>query len=142
MAKPIEQWQIIRMHVLMNKCNLLAYKIDIIDTYNSDGRYIYSSKELYYEEANNIINYLNGQLQLAPEFRSMDQMRKKVIGCCRQMGWEKANKADMARINAWVSKYGHAKKEFMKYDLKELVTLVTQAENMRDSYLTTMRTEK
>lgn len=139
MAKTIEQWQIIRMHTLLSKCKLTAYKIDIMDQFCSDGRYISSSKELYYEEANNIIIYLNAQLTLTPEFRSMDLMRKKVIGCCRQMGWEKAGKADMNRINAWVEKYGHAKKDLMKYDAKELSKLVTQAENMRDSYLEGIR---
>lgn len=66
---------------------------------------------------------------------SENTMRRKVIACLREAGYNKAGVADMARIYEWVNKYGHAKKELNKYDYLELVKLVTQAELFKKSHL-------
>lgn len=133
--KKIEAWQIKTMHTLLRKLNLMAWKQDIMNADLPDDRYVTSSKDLYYEEANRIIKYLQGQQNQSPEEVSLDRQRKKIISSCREMGWNKGGYADMRRIYDWVEKYGYLNKPLNEYTLQEIPRLVTQASNMKDSYL-------
>lgn len=130
--KPITPEQIKKMHILLSATGYMAFKQDLMDTACIDERYPTSSKDLYYVEAETIIK------QLEQVSDKCDTMRKKVISLCRQAGMSINNRADMAKIYAWVDKYGHAKKGFNKYTYNELVTLVLQAENMLAGYLKSM----
>jgi len=134
--KPIEKWQLTKLHTLLQLTNKIPYKQDLMDTFCSDGRYPTSSKDLYFDEANNIINYLAAMHQ---KNDPADLMRKKIISCCREMGWHKSGKADMLRIEAWVMKFGYMHKKLNDYTVQELPQLVTQAENMKRSYLASLK---
>lgn len=66
-----------------------------------------------------------------PAQESAQRMRRKVIAILASRGVIDAHgKPDMAHINAWVMKYGHAKKPLMQYTNAELTQLVTQAEHI------------
>lgn len=127
--KPITPTQLKQMHTLLSKLGLLAYKQDMMDWACIDGRYPTSSKHLYYNEAQAIID------ELIRRDIKADKMRKKVIANCRQAGMSINGVADMPRIYAWVAKYGHAKKELNKYTWAELPQLINQAEALLKSYL-------
>lgn len=127
--KPITPPQIKELHILLAATGLMAYKQDLMDTACSDGRYPTSSKELYEEEAQHIINHLR------TKNNDCDKMRKKVIANCMQAGMAINGRADMQAIYAWVLKYGHAKKEFNKYSYHELVKLINQSQYLFKSYL-------
>ena len=125
----ITEQQLKQLHTLLSKLGLMAYKQDMMDWACTDGRYPTSSKELYYMEAQAIIN------ELMRRDIKADQMRKKIIANCRQAGMSINGKADMERIYAWVLKYGHAKKELNKYTWHELPTLINQSEALLKHYL-------
>jgi hypothetical protein len=127
--KPITPQQLKQLHTLLSKLGLVAYKQDMMDWACIDGRYPTSSKELYETEAQVIID------ELMKRDIKADKMRKKVIANCRQAGMSINGKADMDRINAWVLKYGHAKKELNKYTWAELPNLINQSEALLKHYL-------
>ena len=131
--------QLSRIHILLNKMNRMAYKVDYVVEI-TNGRES-STKCLSFDEANALIKKLEqDEREMNKQVHDRaDSMRKKIIGCCRQMGWEKGGRADMQRINAWVLKYGYLHKELMKYTNMELPTLVTQAAALRDSTLKGLR---
>jgi hypothetical protein len=68
-------------------------------------------------------------------------MRKKIIALAHQMGWSKihpgsGNKiADMQRIDEWCNKYGYLHKRLNQYTIEELPKLVTQYQNLYNSFL-------
>lgn len=125
----ITEQQLKQLHTLLTKLGLMAYKQDMMDWACTDGRYPTSSKELYYMEAQAIIN------ELMRRDVKADKMRKKIIANCRQAGMSINGVADMERIYAWVLKYGHAKKELNKYTWHELPQLINQSEALLKSYL-------
>ncbi len=133
--KLIEPWQLKKMHTLLSKTGMTAYKIDLMDEFAEDNRYIGSSTDLRYEEAQKLINHLLALQAQSPEGQSLDRQRKKVISCCREMGMNKGGKADMKQVYNWVLKHGGLNKTLNKYTLEELPKLVTQATMMRDKYL-------
>jgi hypothetical protein len=129
--------QLARIHVLLHKSGLMAYKADMV-TEVTNGRE-HSSKLLTHEEANVMIARLEATVkerQAKQKAQEPEQiMRRKIISCCREMGWIKGGKADMPRIYTWVLKYGYLHKSLNKYTAAELPRLVTQAENMKNDYL-------
>lgn len=131
--------QLARIHVLLTKINKLGVKADyVIDATN--GRE-HSCAGLTFDEANEVINVLDAEEKELYRMKrnSEDAMRKKIISCCREMGWHKSGKADMLRIEAWVMKFGYLHKKMNDYTAKELPLLVTQAENMKLSYLNLLK---
>lgn len=131
----MDRTKLARLNLLLTKLGKQAYKIDyVVDV--TEGRTM-SSKELTDKEFSILIGRLDDELKRvkSPEEVSKDLQRKKIISCCREMGWEKEGKADMPRIYNWVEKYGYLKKPLMQYTQAELPTLVLQAEKMRDSFL-------
>jgi hypothetical protein len=132
MTKQIENWQIKKIQTVLKAKNLVDSKLDLFDSV-CNGRVINSTKELYFEEANRLIKTLDSVG--TNNYNAANQMRRKIISCCRECGWTANGKADMARINAWVLKYGYLGKPLMEYNSNELPKLVTQAENMKDSFI-------
>jgi len=133
MTKQIENWQIKRIQTVLRVKGLVDSKLDLFDSVSSDGRIINSTKDLRYEEANQLISTID-KIGVQ-KYDAANQMRRKIISCCRECGWTKNGKADMDRINAWVLKYGYLGKPLMEYNSLELPKLVTQAENMKDSFI-------
>jgi succinate dehydrogenase flavin-adding protein (antitoxin of CptAB toxin-antitoxin module) len=138
--------QLARIHVLLTKINKLGVKADyVIDATN--GRE-HSCAGLTFDEANEVINVLDAEekemyrMKMALRQTQRDRedaMRKKIISCCRKMGWHKSGKADMYRIEAWVLKFGYLHKKMNDYSAQELPQLVTQAENMKNGYLASLK---
>lgn len=134
--KPIEKAQIIRMHTLLTALNMDEYKHTLMNSFSSDGRDVTSSKQLYYDEAYDIIKYLSDlQRNTDPDFITCDVQRKKIISCFRQMGYVKGEKADMKRIEAWVLKSGFKHEPLNSYTKAELPTLVSVVEKMLKAHL-------
>ena len=128
-----------RIHVLLSKLNKMAYKADyVIDLTNGVKAHV---SELDFDEANKLINVLDAEEKEMYRMKrnSEDAMRKKIISCCREMGWHKSGKADMLRIEAWVLKFGYLHKKLNAYTAQELPQLVTQAENMKNGYLASLK---
>lgn len=136
-VKTITPQQLKQLHTLLQITGKVAYKIDLMDEHSEDNRYISSSKELYATEADAIIKHLTAvqKTQQSEAAAKADNMRKKIISCCREIGWHRQGKADMPRIKEWVLKYGYLHKDINQYLITELPMLVTQAENMRDDFL-------
>lgn len=133
MNEPITPAQIKQLHVLLAETGQKAYKQDLMDMVCSDGRYPTSSKELYQSEATSLINWLKTTKE--KQDNSLNTMRRKVISCLRECGFNNKGKADMPRIYSWVEKYSHFKKPLNKHNYNELVKLVTQAEIMKVKHL-------
>jgi hypothetical protein len=127
--------QLARIHVLLHKCGLMAYKADMVIEV-TNGRE-HSTKQLTFDEANLMIARLEATIkERAKKAQEPAQvMRRKIISCCREMGWVKGGKADMPRIYTWVLKYGYLHKPLNAYTAMELPKLVTQAENMKNDFL-------
>lgn len=88
-----------------------------------------SLRQLTPRELRDIERVLQGLIDPAQE--SAQRMRRKLIAILASRGAVDAHgKPDMAHINAWVMKYGHAKKPLMQYTNAELTQLVTQAEHI------------
>lgn len=66
---------------------------------------------------------------------SENKQRRKIIALFCQMGYKIGEKADMPRIHAWCEKSGHLHKNLNYYHGKDLVTLVSQAEQVYNSFL-------
>jgi hypothetical protein len=69
-------------------------------------------------------------------------MRRKIIATLVKCGYRKSHRtltdvveADMDRIYAWVLKYGYLHKPLNQYTIREIPTLVTQAEKLYTSHL-------
>lgn len=127
--------QLSRIHILLNKIGRMGYKADYVIN-ATDGRE-HSTKLLTFVEANNVISVLEEEEKeyYKKNRNSEDVQRKKIISCCREMGWVKSGKADMARIYSWVLKFGYLHKKLNDYTAAELPKLVTQAENMKKDHL-------
>lgn len=105
----------------------------------TDGRSS-SAKDLSYHEAKELIRHLNtiaegnGKGWNTKQWR-MDKMRKKILSFFHEMGYAQGGKLDMEKVNAQIEKLGYKKKPLNQYHYEELPKLVTQFENIRNSYL-------
>ncbi|MFA9212499.1 MAG: hypothetical protein ACEQSR_01445 [Candidatus Methylacidiphilales bacterium] len=133
MNEPITPAQIKQLHVLLVETGQKAYKQDLMDMVCIDGRYPTSSKELFQSEATSLINWLKTTKE--KQDNSLNTMRRKVISCLRECGFNKKGVADMPAIYKWVEKYSPFKKGLNDHNYNELVQLVTQAEIMKDKHL-------
>lgn len=93
-----------------------------------------SLSELRPPEYVEMVTHLNGRLQELQTKRTTippgDNMRKKILSMCYEIGWTKAGKIDWDRLNAWINKYGYLHKPLMGYTVEELPRLVSQFETM------------
>ena len=73
---------------------------------------------------------------ISDESLKKDKMRKKIIALFCKMGYKDQYAcADMARINAWVLKYGFLNVKMNSYSYQELPKLVSQVEIVCTKYL-------
>ena len=145
--KPITENQLRAIHTLMGKFGITDKKDkeSIIESFS--GKRTTSSKELSFNEAGALIEH----------FQSMDQserrstkMRNKILMMAHEMGWElpakpsipgyepgikPKNKVDLARVNNWCVKFGHAHKPLDQYTYEELPKLVSQFEEVYKGHL-------
>lgn len=100
-----------------------------------------STKDLTYQQANDLIVSLNGKIASTPisQYGRFDRNNKQhlyLLSLCRQMGWvvfnKKQNKlfADIDRLGEWLKTTGYLKKPLMSYDSSELPKLVKQFEQV------------
>lgn len=127
------------LHALLAQTGLTANKANLICGI-TNGR-TESSKELNNFEANELIGYLRTQLtarrlNVNSNDERANRMRKKIISLAWQMNWVNDSGAcDIPRINNWCIKYGYLHKPFNDYIYAELPKLLTQFENLYNSYL-------
>lgn len=115
------------IHAILRKMGMdkdVEYKRDLVIN-ASKGRCT-STRDLYYGEAQELINSLNGALGQSDEDIRANNMRRKIIGIARAAGWEKDGKADMDRINGWCQSRGQFHKGLNEHTYSELPALVTQ----------------
>jgi hypothetical protein len=134
-----------RLHQLLGELGTSAEdKASMVCSF-TEGR-TEKSSEMYQGECNNLIHYLQGQLeqkQLSGEILTKEEMavrcntmRRKILSCCHQMGWYvridgrlhlKAGRPvlDFPRINKFCTEKGPSKKAFNDHSYNELVTLVS-----------------
>jgi hypothetical protein len=149
-----------QLHALLTQTGLASAKCYLVESF-THGR-SQSSKDLTNVEAIEFIKYLKMQLnkqkmqaaddanhisksmpsiKASTPFEQANTMRKKIIALAHQMGWSaihpsSGNKiADMPRINNWCVQYGYLHKELNAYTLEELPKLVTQYQNLYNSFL-------
>lgn len=98
-------------------------------------------KELTATQYREFLVFLNLRFSSAPVQKPsegvMQVQRRKIIALFRKMGYEKDFKADMPRIYSWVIKFGHLHKSMNDHTADELPSLVTQAEAVYKSYIST-----
>ena len=125
----ISKNQITRLHILLDETGQKPYKQDLMDEVCTDGRFPTSSKQLY------VVEFLAIEKKLVDLKERMNNQRRRVISALRECGYNKAGAADMPKIEAWVEKYSTFKKHLNKHTYEELVKLVAQADQYRNSYL-------
>lgn len=134
--KEITKQQIITIHTLLRQKGLYDEKPRIIS--EATGMRTERCSKMYYSEAQQLINILNGKKQDNPMDKGQ-KMKKHIIAMAHEMGWIKKetvvssqepgvliHKMDYSNVHAWIQKYGYLHKPLDKYTYKELPTLVTQ----------------
>lgn len=94
----------------------------------SNGR-TESRKDLTYAEGMELIKYLQGEAAKVQD--SSNQMRRKMIAKCHNMGWAPA----VPSLDAWCREKGYLKKPLMEYTAKELPKLVSQFDKVYQSHI-------
>lgn len=139
--KPATPKQVQAINILMAKQGLLPHKRDIIESY-SGGR-TSSSKELYINEAGELLNYLTQQNK---DVNVSSKLMAKLFAMCHEMKWipqttvvegnQVKIKKDYSQVHGWVKKYGYLKKPLRDYTYNELPKLVSQLEfNVYNPYI-------
>ncbi|MFL5811497.1 MAG: hypothetical protein ACJ749_18375 [Flavisolibacter sp.] len=136
--------QIITIQTIISNKGLREDKNAIVS--NASNNRTCHVSELYFDEAANLINFLNGK---KPEGNALDgaqKMRKYITAMAHEMGWITKNNVatkdgdivemnDYSNLHTWIEKYGYKHKPFFKYTPKELPTLVSQMEAVHKSRL-------
>lgn len=121
-----------KLHLLLSKAGLNEEKPELVSFY-TDGRTT-SSRDLYFQEAEKLIKYLEGITQGSQPTAAekADKMRKRVIAICYELGWieptedQEERKMNMAFIDSFLKRRGYLKKPLNQFTAKELPKLVTQ----------------
>lgn len=104
--------------------------------HNYSGGKTYKSSEMDRSEFQLMLNDLRYRSTFCEK---SDKMRKKIISLFIKQGYTLLNnKCDMLALESWCEKYGYLHKPFNAYKKDELPRLVTQAENMYQSFLKTV----
>jgi hypothetical protein len=131
--------QLCRIHILLKQVGKQEHKAALVFSF-SNSRCI-SSKELSYQEAQNLIGYLEQQLLVmkngsSPHHTSANQMRRKLISICHNMKYElESGKVDMKRLDEWCRNKSYLKKPLMEYSYDELPKLVSQFQQVYVSFI-------
>ena len=127
--------QMKRIHGLLNKAGLMARKPDLVHGFGNCT----SIKEMAMSDAKKLIAHLEGMVQhSAPEVTSVrcEIMRKKILSYCYRMEWTRYDETkqravvDFERLDAFLLKAGVHRRKLMALDYSQLVSTVTQFENM------------
>lgn len=112
------------LHGLLNKTGLMQSKASIILGI-TNGR-TESSKDLSFDEARLMINYL--KMQADKDALRSNKMRNKIISMAHEMHWHLSGTQaiDMLRLNTWCERFGYLHKKLNDYSYIELPKLVTQ----------------
>jgi len=128
-----------KLHTILHKLELSDYKQDLIDTFAIKGRYIFTSKNLYEQEAEAIIKYLKSiqrENDMTREQIIADILCRKIFACFGVMGWKTPErKLDLGKVYGWINSNGYLNKHLKKYTIEELPKLAEQVVNLRDEYL-------
>jgi hypothetical protein len=114
----------------------IAHQREALALAYSDGR-TSSTKLLYREECEDLINYCLSQLPREPD-KALERPKpskrwRKFFSLCYKLGWEKPDgKLDYDRINAWCLQYGHCHKTIKQIQESELPKLITQLQKIYD----------
>lgn len=131
------------LYQLLKETNLMEMRHELVMSY-SQGR-TENSALLYPTEIKQLIDYLKsirGTVHKPQnDFEAGDKMRKKILSLCYTIGWVRFSAhrqkmvVDMARLEAWMKKYGYLHKSLNDYKYNELPELVSQFERMAISFL-------
>jgi hypothetical protein len=125
-----------QLHKLISRLGIDAEGKEELVFKFTNGRENSSAKMLVHE-CQNLINYLNAQVKTAPTQKQNtpeNQMRRKVLSVCHEMGWKKGDKVDFGRLDAFMLKSSILKKPLNDYKVDELPQLVTQFEQLLKSF--------
>jgi hypothetical protein len=136
--------QVITIQTIISNKGLREDK-DAIVSNASNNRTCHVS-ELYFDEAANLINFLNDKKPEANALDGVQKMRKYITAMAHEMGWITKRTVvtkesdvmeinDYTELNTWIEKYGYKHKPFFKYTPKELPTLVSQMEAVHKTFL-------
>lgn len=122
----IDNNQIKRIHFLLRACNLQAQKQNLVAGF-SKGR-CESTKELSFEEASQLIHYLQAE---ANKDDGANRMRRKILAVCHNLKWENPDgSVNMQTLNQWCLNYSYLRKELKEYTHAELPKLVSQVQKI------------
>lgn len=135
----ITKGQNIKLHTLLAKLGIsLEVKRDLVHQY-TNGRGT-STKELYVDEAGDLISALEHQLTgkgVVPKGGfDADRKRKYLLHLAHLRGvTTPAGKVDVERVNQWCIKYGKYKKALMDHTTEELSLVIWQMEKVTTDFL-------
>lgn len=133
MTTPINNNQIKRIHFLLRASGLQAQKQSLVVGF-SKGR-CESTKNLSFEEARQLINYLQAEANSSPvgggREVAANRMRRKILSYCHNMKWENADgSVNMEALDKWCLHYSYLRKKLQEYTYKELPKLVSQVQKV------------
>lgn len=128
------------LHKLLGDLNIdKETKSDLVMQFTQERET--SSSKMLVSECQALINHLNiiknGPVQknhASEQNTVQNKMRRKILSICHEMNWKLGQQLDWERINFWLQKYGYLHKDLNKYTEAELPKLVTQFENLLQSY--------
>ncbi len=133
----------VRVIMLLNDLGIRDLKEDLV--YNATGGRTTSLRESSDEEVELMLDSLISRSPISKRKEAEDRMRKRILSICYNLGWTKYNSlksrlvVDMDRLNDWIMKYGYLHKPLDEYDYTELPLLVTQAEKLLRTTLTSKK---
>lgn len=134
--QPVTKQQIIAINTAISKKGLSDLKKSMIN--NATNGRTESSKELYFDEAHSLLQFLNADQD--NKQASIDKMIRKLFAMSHEMGWITKKpvigvggkiemKKDYTNLYEWVKKYGYLKKPLREYTQEELPKLLAVFEN-------------
>jgi hypothetical protein len=135
--------QIIKIHALLPKH--VKYdkdlKADFIASFTGSADKT-STKDLTFEQANQVITYLGGSAVVPAsmasyaKFDNSIKTHRTLLSVCFDLGWVefnqnlKRNVADLHKLGSWLKSTGYLHKPLMEYTTAELPKLVNQFQNV------------
>ena len=137
--QPLTKNQLMAFNALLHRLSLAHHKAAMVSG-ATNGR-TESSKELYSNEARDLIKELNQQ-QLRTDINAdkISKMCGKIMYYAHEMRWVKTNPAgktvaDGKRIDEWMIKFSYLKKKLNSYKYAELPKLVSQFQMLYKAFL-------
>ena len=130
-----------QLHAQLTALGLMSQKSNLVHGI-TNGR-TEKSSEMSNFECNELLAYLRTQqpaIKRDGQALKEDRMRKKILSMAWEMNWTESDagngvKVNVQRVDQWCKSYGYLKKPLNKYTYQELPKLVSQFENVYNSYL-------